>query len=198
MLNKYLKNVNYVKNSTSEEEMKKFRALVALFQRYGKEYDFDYLMLGAQAFQESRLDQSVRSSAGAVGVMQIKPSTAADPTVGIKDVETNADNNVHAGVKYLRFVVNQYFKDAKMDDTNKLLFAFASYNAGPARIAKLRKQAEAQGLDPNLWFRNVEYVAAKDIGQETVQYVSNIYKYYTAYRQVVAVREKKKAAASRR
>ena len=112
--------------------------------------------------------------------MQIKPSTAADPSVGIRDVETNADNNVHAGVKYLRFVVNQYFKDAKMDSTNKLLFAFASYNAGPARIAKLRKQAETQGLDPNVWFRNVEYVAAKDIGQETVQYVSNIYKYYFA------------------
>ena len=197
VLNRYLKNVNYVKNSTTEEEMKKFRALVALFQRYAKEYDFDFLMLTAQAFQESRLDQSVRSPAGAVGVMQIKPSTAADPTVGIEDVENNADNNVHAGVKYLRFIVNQYFKDAKMDSTNKLLFAFASYNAGPARIAKLRKQAEAQGLDPNVWFRNVEYVAAKDIGQETVQYVSNIYKYYVAYRQVVALRQKKKAATGR-
>ncbi|HEV7476067.1 MAG TPA: lytic transglycosylase F [Pyrinomonadaceae bacterium] len=195
MLNRYLKNINYVKNSTTEEEMKKFHALVALFQQYGKEYEFDHLMLAAQAFQESRLDQSVHSAAGAVGVMQIKPSTAADPTVGIKDVETNADNNVHAGVKYLRFVVNQYFKDAQMDSTNKLLFAFASYNAGPARIAKLRKQAEAQGLDPNLWFRNVEYVAAKEIGQETVQYVSNIFKYYVAYRQVVALRQKKKAVA---
>lgn len=197
MLNRYLKNVNYVKNSTTEEEMKKFHALVALFQRYATEYDFDYLMVTAQAFQESRLDQSVRSTAGAVGVMQIKPSTAADPTVGIKDVETNTDNNVHAGVKYLRFVVNEYFKDAKMDSKNKLLFAFASYNAGPARIAKLRKQAEKQGLDPNVWFRNVEYVAAKEIGQETVQYVSNIYKYYLAYRQVVSLRQKKKAATTR-
>lgn len=151
----------------------------------------------AQAFQESRLDQSVRSAAGAVGVMQIKPSTAADPTVGIVDVENNADNNVHAGVKYLRFVINQYFKEAKMDRTNKLLFAFASYNAGPNRIANLRRQAEAQGLDPNLWFGNVEYVAAKEIGQETVQYVSNIYKYYLAYRQVVTLRQKKRAATSR-
>jgi Predicted soluble lytic transglycosylase fused to an ABC-type amino acid-binding protein len=129
--------------------------------------------------------------------MQIKPSTAADPSVGIRDVETNADNNVHAGVKYLRFVVNQYFKDAKMDSTNKLLFAFASYNAGPARIDKLRKQAETQGLDPNVWFRNVEYVAAKDIGEETVQYVSNIYKYYFDYRQVVTLRQRKKAVADR-
>lgn len=194
MLNRYLKNVNYIKNSTTEEEMQKFNALVALFQKYAGEYDFDYLMLTAQAFQESRLDQSVHSSAGAVGVMQIKPSTAADPTVGINDVESNADNNVHAGVKYLRFIVNEYFADSKMDSKNKLLFAFASYNAGPARIAKLRKQAEVQGLDPNLWFRNVEYVAAKDIGQETVQYVSNIYKYYVAYRQVVTLRQKKRTA----
>ena len=129
--------------------------------------------------------------------MQIKPSTAADPSVGIRDVETNADNNVHAGVKYLRFVVNQYFKDAKMDSTNKLLFAFASYNAGPARIDKLRKQAETQGLDPNVWFRNVKYVAAKDIGEETVQYVSKIYKYYFAYRQVVTLWQRKKAVADR-
>jgi len=129
--------------------------------------------------------------------MQIKPSTAADPSVGIRDVETNADNNVHAGVKYLRFVVNQYFKDAKMDSTNKLLFAFASYNAGPARIDKLRKQAETQGLDPNVWFRNVEYVAVNDIGEETVQYVSNIYKYYFDYRQVVTLRQRKKAVADR-
>jgi membrane-bound lytic murein transglycosylase MltF len=197
MLNRYLKNVDYVKNSTTEEEMKKFHALVALFQRYGKEYDFDYLMLTAQAFQESRLDQSVHSAAGAVGVMQIKPSTAADPTIGIKDVEIYADNNVHAGVKYLRFIVNEYFKDAKMDRTNKLLFAFASYNAGPNRIAKLRKQAEAQGLDPNLWFRNVEYVAARDIGQETVQYVGNIYKYFVAYRQVETLRQKKRVATGR-
>ena len=109
------------KNSTTEEEMKKFNAMVALFKRYANEYDFDYLMLGAQGFQESRLDQSVHSPAGAVGVMQIKPSTAADPTVGIKGVETSADNNVHAGVKYLRFIVNQYFKDAKMDSTNTVL-----------------------------------------------------------------------------
>ncbi|HWC78084.1 MAG TPA: lytic transglycosylase F [Blastocatellia bacterium] len=191
-----LKNAEYLKNATSEEHLKKFKALVALFQRYGREYDFDYLMLGAQGFQESRLDQNVRSHAGAVGVMQIKPTTAAD--VDIKDVETNAENNIHAGIKYLRFVVDHFFADEKMDNKNKLLFAIASYNAGPNRIAKLRKQAEAQGLDPNLWFRNVEYVAAKEIGQETVQYVGNIYKYYLAYRQVMELNQKKKKSSNPR
>ena len=197
MLNRYLKNIKYVKNSTTVEELKKFKALVTFFQRYSREYDFDWLMVGAQGYQESRLDQSLHSAAGAVGVMQIKPSTAADPNIGIKDVENNVDDNIHAGIKYLRFVVNQYFKDENMDSTNKLLFAFASYNAGPNRVAKLRRQAEAEGLDPNRWFRNVEYVAAKEIGQETVQYVSNIYKYYLAYRQILVLDQKKKAAAAR-
>ena len=126
--------------------------------------------------------------------MQIKPSTAADPTVGIKDVETSAENNVHAGVKYLRFVVNQYFKDEKMDDRNKLLFAFASYNAGPNRIQSLRREAARRGLDPNRWFKNVEYVAADRIGQETVTYVSNIFKYYVAY-QLVAAAQQNRATA---
>jgi membrane-bound lytic murein transglycosylase MltF len=65
---------------------------------------------------------------------------------------------------------------------DKALFAFASYNAGPARVQQLRKEAAKRGLDPNVWFQNVEYVAAEKIGQETVTYVSNIYKYYVAYR----------------
>ena len=198
MLNRYLKSVNYVKNATTEQEMKKFREVVALFKQYAGEYDFDWLMVAAQGYQESRLDQSVKSPAGAVGVMQIKPSTAADPAIGIKDVETSPANNIHAGVKYLRFVVNQYFKDAKMDQKDKMLFAFASYNAGPARVAQLRRQAQSQGLDPNRWFNNVEYVAAKEIGQETVQYVSNIYKYYVAYRQVQAITQRKNAARNQR
>ncbi|HEU4389724.1 MAG TPA: lytic transglycosylase F, partial [Blastocatellia bacterium] len=197
MLNRYLKSVKYVKDATNEQEMKKFREMVAFFKQYSSKYDFDWLMMAAQGYQESRLDQTVRSAAGAVGVMQIKPSTAADPSVGIKDVETKADDNIHAGVKYLRFVVNQYFKDAKMERLDKMLFAFASYNAGPARVSQLRRQAAAQGLDPNRWFNNVEYVAAKEIGQETVQYVSNIYKYYIAYRRVLEISQKRTAARKR-
>ena len=69
-----------------------------------------------------------------------------------------------------------------MSDVEKVLFTFASYNAGPARIRGLRRKAEAAGLDPNLWFDNVEVIAAREIGRETVQYVSNIYKYYLAYK----------------
>ncbi len=196
MLKRYLASADWVKNSTTEDELKKFRAVVDLFKRYAGQYEFDWLMVAAQAYQESRLDQSVRSQAGAVGVMQIKPSTAADPNVNIPNVES-VDNNVHAGVKYLRFIVNEYFKDEQMDRTNKLLFAFASYNAGPAKVAQMRRQATAMGLDPNKWFYNVEVVAAKEIGRETVQYVSNIYKYYIAYRQVAALTQRKKSASNK-
>jgi membrane-bound lytic murein transglycosylase MltF len=190
MFKRYLANADWIKNSTSEEELKKFRAMVEIFKGYSGKYDFDWLMVAAQAYQESRLDQSLRSPAGAIGVMQIKPATAADPKVNIRDIE-KLESNIHAGVKYLRFIVDEYFKDEKMDRVDKLLFAFASYNAGPAKVARLRNQATAMGLDPNKWFHNVEVVAAKEIGRETTQYVSNIYKYYIAYRQIAALTQTK-------
>jgi membrane-bound lytic murein transglycosylase MltF len=82
----------------------------------------------------------------------------------------------------LRNIADTYFNDPKLDALNKTLMVFASYNAGPNRIAHLRKQASKEGLDPNQWFGNVELVVAKEVGQETVQYVSNIYKYYIAYK----------------
>ena len=190
LLKRYLRDTRYVKNSVEQKELKKFEAMVALFEKYADQYDFDYLMISAQAYQESGLDQSKRSPAGAIGVMQMLPSTAADPNVGIPDIE-KLDRNIHAGTKYLRFIVDRYFKDEAMDDANKILFAFASYNAGPARVISLRDKAAKMGLDPNVWFHNVEVVAAKEIGRETVQYVSNIYKYYIAYRMVVNQLEKK-------
>jgi len=137
--------------------------------------------VAAQAYQESQIDQSRRSSAGAVGIMQIKPSTAAGSPINVRGVETSAERNIEAGVKYLRFIADRYFSDEPMDRLNKGLFTVASYNAGPARIAQLRKKAVNMGLDPNRWFGHVEVVAAREIGRETVQYVSNIYKYYVSY-----------------
>jgi membrane-bound lytic murein transglycosylase MltF len=141
-------------------------------------------MIAAQAYQESGIDQSKRSPAGAIGVMQLLPSTAADPNVNIRKIEV-MKHNIHAGVKYLRFLHDRYFKNEPMDALNKMLFAFASYNAGPGRIIKLRQEAGQSGFNPNIWFRNVEIMAARQIGRETVQYVGNIYKYYIAYRRIV-------------
>jgi membrane-bound lytic murein transglycosylase MltF len=188
LLRRYLQNTKWVKNSTSSEEMKKFRANLALFQQYAGEYDFDYLMITAQAYQESLLDQSKRNPSGAVGIMQVIPKYAAAPPINIPNVSHTGDN-IHAGVKMLRNIETTYFNDPKITPLNKTLFVFASYNAGPNRIARLRKEAATMGLDPNIWFGNVELVAAKDIGQETVTYVSNIYKYYVAYKLAVEERE---------
>jgi membrane-bound lytic murein transglycosylase MltF len=154
--------------------------MVALFRKYADEYKFDWLMLAAQGYQESHLKQSRRSHVGAVGVMQIKPSTAADPNVGVADV-TVLQNNIHAGTKYMRFLSDRYFSD-EMDELNQWLFSLAAYNAGPARIAKLRKEAGENGLDRNLWFGNVEIIAGRRIGHETVNYVSSVYKYYIGYK----------------
>ncbi len=185
ILGKYFGNAKWIRNATSEQEMAKLRATIDLFQKYGKQYDFDWLMVAAQAYQESGIDQSVRSPVGAVGVMQVLPSTAAGNPININDIESNMDNNIHAGVKYMRFMMDEYFKDAQMDEINKCLFAFASYNAGPAKIARLRKEAEERGLDPNKWINNVELVVAQRVGRETVTYVRNIYKYYLAYKLVL-------------
>jgi membrane-bound lytic murein transglycosylase MltF len=142
----------------------------------------DYLLMAAQGFQESQLNQDAKSPVGAVGIMQVMPSTAKDLKVG--DI-TELEPNIHAGVKYMRFMIDQYFANEPMDRLNKGLFAFAAYNAGPGRVQGLRKEAAKRGLDPNVWFDNVEIVASERIGRETVTYVSNIYKYYIAYKLIV-------------
>lgn len=190
---RYLKNIKYVKNSLSDEELKKFEGVIELFKKYSGQYGFDWLMMAALSYQESGLDQSVRSHVGAIGVMQVMPSTAGDPNVNIPNIE-ELEPNIHAGVKYLHFVHNRYFQDPAVDKMNQWLFTFAAYNAGPAKVGRLRKEATKMGLDPNIWFRNVELVAAKRIGRETVQYVSNIYKYFIAYSLIVERMEAKKAA----
>jgi membrane-bound lytic murein transglycosylase MltF len=176
---RYLTSTKYVKNATADADMKRFRNMVAMFQKYGDRYHLDWILMAAQGYQESQLNQSAKSQVGAVGVMQVLPSTGKDMNVG--DVH-EIDPNIHAGVKYIRYMIDTYYKNEPMDDLNKALFAFASYNAGPGRIRQLRKETSAQRLDPNVWFNNVEQVVSQKIGRETVTYVSNIYKYYIAYK----------------
>jgi membrane-bound lytic murein transglycosylase MltF len=181
LVRRYLENTRWVVNSTSPQEIKKFEALSGLFKRYATQYDFDYLMMMAQGYQESTLEQSVRSPGGAVGIMQVMPRDAAAAPINIPDVWT-AEGNIHAGIKMLRMIEDKYLNDPKPDPLNKTLLAFASYNAGPNEIARLRKQAPKEGLDPNQWFGNMELMVARNIGQVTVTYVGNVYKYYVAYR----------------
>jgi membrane-bound lytic murein transglycosylase MltF len=181
LLRRYLKNTKWVKDSTSAVEMRKFAAYVEYFKKYAAHYNFDYLMILAQGYQESRLDQSKKSRAGAIGIMQVIPKYAAAPPINVRDVR-RADRNILAGVRMLNNIVTTYFNDPALDEVNRTLFTFASYNAGPTRIVRLRKKSEQDGLNPNKWFGNVELEVAKEVGEETVLYVDNIYKYYIAYK----------------
>ncbi len=175
----YMRRVKSLHNATTSEGEKRFEALIALFTKYGKQYNFDPLMLAAQGYQESQLSQSARSPVGAIGIMQLMPATGKELKVG--DIQ-QPEPNIHAGAKYMDQLMSKYFSDADFDEQNRTLFAFASYNCGPGNIAKMRKEAEKRGLDPNQWFNNVENVTAEKIGIETTTYVRNIFKYYAAYR----------------
>jgi membrane-bound lytic murein transglycosylase MltF len=188
---RYLQDIKFVKNATADAEREKLQAVVEMFKKYGAEYNIDYLLMAAQGYQESTLDHNVRSPVGAIGVMQVMPPTGKDLNVG--DI-TQVDANIHAGVKYMRFMMDQYFKDDPMDNLNKGLMTFAAYNAGPGRLKQLRNETAKRGLDPNIWFGNVERVASERIGRETVTYVSNIYKYYVTYKLISAQRDRREAA----
>jgi len=193
LIKRYYENADRLRNPGNQRDRERFRSMVKLFRTYGERYDLDYLLLTAQGYQESGLDQSKRSPAGAIGVMQLLPSTARDKNVGVPNIET-LEQNIHAGAKYVRFLLDHYFSDAPMDEVDRHLFAFAAYNAGPRRVAELRKKAERLGLDPNRWRGNVEVVAAQEIGRETVRYVANILKYYVAYR-LIEEREEERSGA---
>ncbi len=181
-----MKRVKQIRNSAGKDELKRFEQAYALFEKYGKKYDFDPLMLAAQGYQESQLNQNAKSHVGAIGVMQVMPATGKE--LGVGDIR-NIEPNIHAGAKYMDQLMSKYFSDAKFDEMNRTLFAFASYNAGPGNISKMRKAAKKSGLDPDQWFNNVEIVTAKKIGIETTTYVRNIYKYYVAYKLIAERQE---------
>ena len=185
LINRYVRDFDWSRNPLAAEDYERFERVISIFENYGRQYGLDYLLVAAQGYQESQLDQSRRSKAGAVGIMQLLPSTARDPNVGIPDI-SQIENNIHAGIRYLDFVRGRYFNDPAIDHYNKTLFALASYNAGPARIRSLRAKAAEQGYDPNRWFDNVELVVLREVGAEPVTYVANILKYYTAYYLIVS------------
>lgn len=192
LLKKYGKNVGWVRAALEREPFRRFEQLADLFQTYGARYDFDWLILASFAFQESGFDHNARSHAGAIGVMQVMPSTAADRAIDIPDIE-DLENNIHAGTKYLYVLRGHYFSDKEIDQTERMLFTMAGYNAGPNRINRLRRVAAARGLDPNVWFNNVELVVAAEVGSEPIAYVGNIYRYYIAYKRALTALESRQS-----
>jgi membrane-bound lytic murein transglycosylase MltF len=184
-LQQYMRRIKQLKDPTGSEDWKRFSETLTLFEQYGRKYGFDPLMLAAQGYQESTLDQNKKSPVGAIGVMQIMPATGA--SLGVGDIRVT-ESNIHGGAKYMDQLMTRYFPDAKFSEGNRPLFAFASYNAGPGSVAKARAEAAKRGLEPDKWFNNVEVVVAEKIGTETTTYVRNIYKYYVAYRLMLDAR----------
>ena len=193
--NRYIRDFNWTENAMGATELSRYHKLSALFRKYGTDYGMDPTLLAAQGFQESRLDQSVRSPVGAIGVMQLLPSTAKDKNVAIPNID-ELEPNIEAGAKYMAFLKGRYFSGPELDELNGSLLALASYNAGPGRIRRLRREAAERGYDHNLWFDNVEVIVAEQVGRETVQYVSNIFKYYLTYRWINTA-DAERAAARR-
>jgi membrane-bound lytic murein transglycosylase MltF len=179
--NKYVRTGSPLRHLASHKALKRLQKNRDLFVKHAKKYKLDWVLLAAQGYQESRLNSDKISVDGAVGIMQIKPSTARSKEVNIPDIYNN-NNNIRAGAKYMHFLIAQYFNDKSISPMNKGLFALAAYNAGPTRIQYLRKRAAAYGINPNEWFNQVEIMVARDVGKETVQYVSNVYKYYISFR----------------
>lgn len=196
---KYLDNTRWLKKILNPNHINRLESLSGIFSQYSMQYNFDPLMMSAQGFQESGLDQSKVSHKGAVGVMQVLPSTAKDPNVNIPDIY-QVDNNIHAGVKYMRFLKDRYFSDETISPDNQVYFSLAAYNAGPANIRKMRRLASQQGYDPNKWFKNVEIITRRHIGREPVHYVANINRYFVIYKQLESlksIRENQSATISR-
>jgi len=181
LANTYLKSGRFIRNNDNADSVKRFNQMKGMFQKYAAQYQFPWMLIAAEAFQESALNQDAKSAVGAIGVMQVMPSTAASSPINIPDV-TKVDPNIHAGVKLLKYIRDDYFKNDPMDPLNKTLMTLAAYNAGPARVKQCRQMAADMSLNPNVWFKNVEYTVAKKVGRETVGYVSNIYKYYLGWK----------------
>lgn len=174
-----MERVKALRSAAAANDRARFESLLEHFEKYGRMFGFDPLMLAAQGYQESGLDQSKRSPAGAIGIMQLLPTTGAE--LGVGDI-TLAEPNIHAGAKYLDSILRTHFTDADLNPQNRVLFAVAGYNAGPKAIETMRTEARKRGLDPNIWFNNVEVMTGEKIGLETTTYVRNIYKYYVSYR----------------
>jgi membrane-bound lytic murein transglycosylase MltF len=188
LFKRYYASTRWIENPTTSGEMQKLLRYAPLFRKYGEQYGFPWLALAAQAYQESGLEHSRRSPVGAVGLMQLLPSTAADPRVGFDDI-TDLESNVHAGAKYMALLRDTYFADESLAEDERMAFVWAAYNAGPNAVRRMRSRAAEMGLDPDRWFGNVEYAAQAMKGREPVRYVSNIFKYYLAYKRIMAIRE---------
>jgi membrane-bound lytic murein transglycosylase MltF len=189
----YYNDGRIVKNALAPEHAKLLRDLMVYFKEYGDQFRIDPYILAAQGFQESAFDQKLQMKSGAVGIMQMKPSTAREE-LGIADIVSRAEDNIHAAAAYLRFIIKKYISDPDVSDQDRVLMALAAYNGGPSALTLARADAKKKGFDPNVWFDNVEHGSAVVSGQEPVQYVGHIYKYFLSYRGLLSNAETQSGA----
>ena len=192
LIKRYLGNARWLK-SLAEKDRGRYEETIEVIKQYARKYDFDWQIIVAQDYQESRLDQTKRSKAGAIGVMQLLPATAADKVVGIPDI-TTLENNVHAGIRYLHWLRETYFSDDAIDPLDQALFSFAAYNAGPGNMRRARRRARQLKFDPDRWFGNVEIGMYRAVSGEPASYVRNIYKHYVTYQGLERAREARERA----
>ncbi len=193
ILQRYLGNTEWLDDGLSDENRRRNEEIIEMIKRFSDQYNFDWLMITALAYQESRFDQNKESSAGAVGVMQLLPQTAADDAVGIPDI-SSLENNIHAGIKYLHWLRETYFSDPQISALDQVLFSLAAYNAGPGNMNRARQRARRLGYDHNRWFGNVEIGMFRAVSGEPASYVRNIYKYYVTYRGFERTRRERETA----
>jgi len=178
LIKRYFATTKWIENPGDPENTERIRRYAGWMQELAEEHGFDWLRVAAQCFQESGLDPRAESSAGAIGLMQLLPSTAAD--MGCEDLH-DPEQNLRAGVRYLAWLRENFFADPELEEAERMDFILAAYNAGPGNVRKWRGQAPERGLNPNRWRGHVERLALEDVGVQPIRYVDNIEKYYVAY-----------------
>jgi len=190
---KYFEDGYWIKHPPSYSIVKKIHCLEYYFKRYAEFFDFDWTLIAAQAYQESRFNQHKVSHQGAMGIMQIKPETAQHKPIYVHHIK-KLENNIEAGVAYLAFLRDHYFSDPAYLPEDRINFALAAYNAGPTKIKKMQRLAKKRGLNPNKWFYNVETIVRQKIGLETVNYVANIRKFQVILKMSQSIEQNKPLA----
>lgn len=174
--NQYFGNTRWITNPFAEGSKSK---LVNHFEKEAAAFGLDWLQLMAQGFQESGLNPDARSPSGAVGIMQILPSTAE--WLEIPNYRETG-GNIRTGAKYMSMQMESFAKEPAVSPEDRFFFALAAYNAGPGRLGKYRKRARELGYNPDRWFGEVERVALRSGNLETTMYVRNIVNYTMAYK----------------
>jgi len=194
LFRRYFEGTRWIKDPDPDLNAGSLGAVIEPVIRLSEKYGFDWRLILAQAYQESRLDPEARSKSGAMGLMQLMPATAKD--MGFEDV-SGIEDNLHAGIRYMAWLRDTYFNDATMPEPVRVDFALAAYNAGPGRVKRWRAEAVEHDVDPDRWFGQVENLALENVGFEPVRYVANINKYCVILTRLLDERGRRRAEVDR-